>query len=200
MRKGIGLLLLAALLLSGCSNYERHEVPPKVYVGDSRRIAVLFFDNLTDSPALAYEVEQELCAQLSSYYSVTEPREADWALARLGLRPTQVPTVEQAQRLGRLLDVDALLFGEVSGYFEPILQTPPYIVEDKHTAEKGDENRWELAQTTQVMLSFTARLMSTRSGNIIYLERVQAEEDKERKIPLDSTPRARSRRAGRFPR
>ncbi len=43
MRRRLGLLLVVAILLVGCSTYEREMVPPKIDLGSSRRIAVLFF-------------------------------------------------------------------------------------------------------------------------------------------------------------
>jgi len=92
MKRKLVLLLFVAVFLVGCSSYQREMVPPKVDLGSSRRIAVLFFDNLTDDYALVYEVEQQLVEQLGVFYQVTDPREADWALARVGLRvPQKLP-------------------------------------------------------------------------------------------------------------
>lgn len=188
MKRKLGLLLIVTILLVGCSTYQREMVPPKVDLGSSRRIAVLFFDNLTDDYPLVYEVEQRLCEQLGEYYRVTEPREADWALARVGLRPTEMPTAEQARRLGELLQVDAFVFGEVSGYFEPIIQTRPYPVKTEETEDGVKRNKYEIAQTTKVMISFTGRVMSARSGNIIYRTRAQGEDSIERKESLGWYP------------
>ncbi len=202
MRRKLGLLLVVALLLVGCSTYEREMVPPKINLGNSRRIAVLFFDNLTDDYPLVYEVEQRLCEELGEYYRVTEPREADWALARVGLRPTEMPSVEQARRLGELLEVDAFVFGEVSGYFEPIIQTRPYPL--PATTEEMEDGRkrtkYEITQTTTVMISFTGRVMSARSGNIIYRARAQGEQGIERKVSLGWYPEGKEPKAWDIPR
>jgi len=67
MKRKLVLLLFVAVFLVGCSSYQREMVPPKVDLGSSRRIAVLFFDNLTDDYALVYEVEQQLVEQLGVF-------------------------------------------------------------------------------------------------------------------------------------
>lgn len=181
MKRKLGLLVLVALLLAGCSTYERVLVPPKVSVGGSNTIAILFFDNLTDDYALSYEIEQQLSKGLSSFYRIIEPNEAEWALVRLGLRRGQTPSPDEVVRLGQLLGVDAVLFGEVSGYFAPITQTPPYIARNR-TNDKGQkEYQWEVSQNTRVMVSFTGRVMSTRGGNVIYRNRVEGEDSRDRK-------------------
>ncbi|MFY9494129.1 MAG: hypothetical protein GX101_09650 [Firmicutes bacterium] len=191
MKRKLVLLLFVAVFLVGCSSYQREMVPPKVDLGSSRRIAVLFFDNLTDDYALVYEVEQQLVEQLGVFYQVTDPREADWALARVGLRPTEAPSAEQARRLGELLGVDAVIMGEVSGYFEPINQTPPYIVKTRETEDGKIENLYEVTRTTTVLLSFTGRAISTKSGNMIYRERVQSEKVVNSKVSLRWFPQGK---------
>jgi len=65
--------------------------------------------------------------------------------------------------LGELLGVDAVIMGEVSGYFEPINQTPPYIVKTRETEDGKIENLYEVTRTTTVLLSFTGRAISTKS-------------------------------------
>lgn len=188
MKRKLGLLVLVVLLLAGCSTHERVMVPPKVNVGGSNTIAILFFDNLTDDYALSHEVEQQLSRQLSAYYRVIEPIEAEWALVRLGLRRGQAPSPDEVVRLGQLLGVDAVLFGEVAGYFAPITQTSPYIVGSRDNEKGQRENKWEIAQTTNVMVSFTGRVMSTRGGNIIFRERVEGEASRDRKDSLEWFP------------
>ena len=126
MKRKLILLLLAAVLLSGLRSYERVQNPPRVTVGGSNTVAVLFFDNFTDDYAITHEVEQEIVKTLSGYYRVLPPSEMEWALVRLGLLRGHSPDRDQAVRLGQMLGVDAVVVGEVSGYFQPVTQTPPY--------------------------------------------------------------------------
>lgn len=200
MKRKLGLLVLVVLLLAGCSTHERVMVPPKVDVGGSKTIAILFFDNLTDDYALSYEIEQKLSQELAVYYQVVEPIEAEWALVRLGLRRGQTPSPDEVVRLGQLLNVDAVLFGEVSGYFTPITQTPPYIAGSRDNEKGQREYKWEVSQTTNVMVSFTGRMMSTRSGNIIYRQRVEGESSRERKDFVDWIPEGKQPGAWFIPR
>lgn len=178
------LLALVVVLLSGCAGYERITVPPKIDLGGARSLAILFFDNYTDDYGLSYAVEQQLQRRLSKNYRVLEPAEAEWALARLKLPRGVMPTADQAVRLGKLLEVDALVVGEVSAYFAPVTQHPPYISKTRIVDDGKREHQWEISQTTIVMVGFTGRVMSTRTGNILYLDRVQGEATKVRKDPL----------------
>ncbi|HPT83142.1 MAG TPA: hypothetical protein PLM25_04575 [Limnochordia bacterium] len=182
MKRKLFLLVLVAVLLSGCAGYQRVQHPPKVTVGGSNTIAVLFFDNFTDDYAISHEVEQELVKTLSGYYRVLPPAEVEWALVRLGLLRGQSPDRNQAVRLGQMLGVDALVMGEVSAYFQPINQTPPYPTGKTTKDEKGNTlYQYEYLETTQVMVGFTGRVMETRSGNVIHRLRVEGQSQSERK-------------------
>lgn len=185
MKRKLGVLVILALLMAGCANYERVMVPPKVSIGPGKSVAVLFFDNLTDEYTISYEVEQQLVRTLGGYYRVLEPAETEWALVRLGLLRGEMPNSDQAIRLGQMLGVDAIVFGEVSSYYTPITQTPPYIIANRTNPTSGKrENRWELMQNTRVMLSFTARVVNTHSGNMVHRQRVEGESARDRKVAL----------------
>ncbi len=183
MKRKLILLLLAAVLLSGCASYERVQNPPRVTVGGSNTVAVLFFDNFTDDYAITHEVEQEIVKTLSGYYRVLPPSETEWALVRLGLLRGHSPDRDQAVRLGQMLGVDAVVVGEVSGYFQPVTQTPPYPTgrtkEDKRTGQLLTQ--YEYLESTKVMVGFTGRVMETRTGNVIHRLRVEGQADTERK-------------------
>lgn len=176
MKRKLGLLIIVSLLLVGCSGLERVTTPPVVTVGGGNTIAVLFFDNFTDDYAISHEVEQELVKTLSEYYRVLDPQEVEWALVRLGLMRGQSPDRNQAIRLGEMLGVDALVMGEVSGYFAPITQTPPYLTGRTQVDRDGNTlHQYEYLENTKVMISFTGRVMDTRAGNVIHRLRVEGQ-------------------------
>jgi hypothetical protein len=175
MKRKLGLLVLLALLLAGCAGYEQVMVPPKVQVGGGNTVAVLFFDNFTNDYSISYEVEQQIMRTLSEYYRVITPEEAEWALVRLGLLRGQSPDRDQAIRLGQMLGVDALVMGELSGYFAPVTQTEPYPAKEKYNDKGVRGYDWEIGQNTRVMVSFTGRVMETRGGNVIHRVRAQGE-------------------------
>ena len=174
MKRKLGLLVLIALLLVGCANYEREQLPPKVTIGGGNTVAVIFLDNFTDDYSISYEVEQRIVQTLSEYYRVVGPEETEWALVRLGLLRGQSPSRDQAIRLGQMLGVDALVMGEVSAYFAPITQTEPYMAKQRVVKDRT-EFEWEVAQNTRVMIGFTGRVMDTRSGNVIHRLRTEGE-------------------------
>lgn len=180
-RRLLLLLVLAAVLLTGCAGYERVQHPPRVTVGGSNTIAVLFFDNLTDDYAISHEVEQEIIQTLSGYYRVLPPSEVEWATVRLGLMRGQAPDASQAVRLGQMLGVDALVVGEVTAYYQPVTQTPPYPT--GRTMIEGGRTlyQYEYMENTKVMVTFTGRVMETRSGNVIHRMRAEGEHSSDRK-------------------
>jgi len=175
MKRKLGLLVLVALFLVGCSGYEQVMVPPKVQIGGGNTVAVLFLDNFTNDYAISYEVEQQILRTLSEYYRVITPEEAEWALVRLGLLRGQSPDRDQAIRLGQMLGVDALVMGELSGYFAPLTQTQPYPAKERNNDRGVRGYDWEIGQNTRVMVSFTGRVMETRGGNVIHRVRAQGE-------------------------
>ena len=182
MKRKLGLLVIVALLLVGCASYERELVPPKVTVGGGNTVAVLFFDNYTDDYAISHELEQKLLRTLSEYYRVLDPAETEWALVRLGLVRGDTPNRDEAVRLGQMLGVDALILGEVTGYFAPVTRTQPYSTQRQRQNAQGKlEFEWETTQNTRVMVSFNARVVETRSGNVIHRQRAEGESFRDRK-------------------
>ncbi|NLJ74391.1 MAG: hypothetical protein GX331_05295 [Firmicutes bacterium] len=166
------VVLMGAVLLTGCAGHERVMVPPKADLQGAESVAVLYFDNETREPVVPYEVEENIAQRLSTYYRVADQAEVDSAMTRLGLRRGMVPTRDEIIRLGRLLNVDAVITGEVIFYFDDVSQSEAYMIE----ADLENELfRWEISQTTKALVSFTGRVINTRSGAIMYSRRVQGE-------------------------
>jgi len=176
------VLVLAAALLAGCFGYEQVQHPPKITIGGSNTVAVLFFDNFTSDYSISHDVEQEIIKTLSGYYRVLQPSEVEWALVRIGLLRGQSPDRNQAIRLGQMLGVDAIIVGEVSGYFQPVTQTPPYPTGRTRPGADGSlEYQYEYMETTKVMVNFTGRVMETNGGNVIHRVRAEGEYSSDRK-------------------
>ncbi|MCK9525918.1 MAG: hypothetical protein M0R49_08320 [Limnochordia bacterium] len=175
MKRKLVFLMLVALFLVGCSTYEREMLPPKVHIGGGNTVAVLFLDNFTSDYAISHEVEQQVIRTLSEYYRVISPEEAEWALVRLGLLRGQSPNRDEAIRLGQMLGVDAVVMGEVSGYFAPVTQGQAVPTKERTDSRGVKGYDWEISQNTRVMVSFTGRVMDTRGGNIIHRIRAEGE-------------------------
>ncbi|NLJ79401.1 MAG: hypothetical protein GX335_00025 [Firmicutes bacterium] len=181
MCRKLALLIFIVVFLSGCAGYERVKVPPKIGLEGAEKIAILFFDNYTADSALPRQLEQELKHKLARQFQILEPAETAWALSRLGLSRGDLPNFKQAVRLGKLLEVDALLVGEVTSYFAPIRQSAPYISKTRVLDDDSREYQWEISQTTIVMVGFTGRVISGRTGNVIHLDRAEGEATKVRR-------------------
>ena len=135
---------------------------------------------------------------LSGYNRVLPPAEGEWARVRRGLVRGQSPEPYQAIRLGQMLGVDALVMGDVSGYFQPVTKTPPYTTGREMPDERDNKlYQYEYVENTQVKVSFTGRVMDARSGNVIHRQRVLGQSSSERKeihrYPREWRPANRSR-------
>lgn len=184
MKRGIfklGLLLVVVTLLTGCFGRERVMVPPKVDLGGAESVAVIYFENYTDQPNIAYDVEEAIAAKLREYYYVADRSEVEAALAELGLRRGLVPTRDEIWSLGRILDVDVIVTGEVGFYFEEVVQNPPRIA---RLTENGTKAVWEVIQRTMAVVNFTGRVVDARSGNITYSRRSEGESSETRHTEL----------------
>lgn len=192
LRKGaLVLILVLAAMLSGCFGRERVMVPPRVDLGGAESLAVIYFENYTDQSNIAYDVEEKIAAKLREYYYVADRGEVERALAELGLRRGMVPTRDEIRRLGRMLDVDAVVTGEVGFYFEEVVQNPPRIT---RVYAEGQKAEWEVSQRTKAVISFTGRVVDARSGSILYTRRAEGEaaEVRETTLPWDKPDEAPS--------
>lgn len=107
-------LFLAALCLCACASAPPPASEPPVPAELPRRVAVLPFVNRTPNPDAAVILRRMFCNFFSSLnYVDIEPWLVDASLAANGwdaeVRAGQLPPIE---RLGRLLDVDAVVVGE----------------------------------------------------------------------------------------
>lgn len=175
MKRRALFLVLIVLLLTGCFGRERVMIEPRVNMGS--KVAVLFFYNFTDDPLITKEVEDALVNELSEYYRVLKPIDTERAMIDLRLRRGEEPSAKDAIRLGKMLNVDSIIYGEVTGYFEPITALPVSVVETRVNKDGETEYKWQTGQVTQAMVSFSGKVIDTNSGAVIYRNRVKAEKE-----------------------
>ncbi|HHU62514.1 MAG: hypothetical protein QM401_01490 [Bacillota bacterium] len=175
MKRKLTFLLLIAILLTGCFGRERVMVKPRVDMG--AKVAVIYFYNFTDEPMITKDVEDALVLGLSDYYQVVKPIDAERALIDLGLRRGEEPTAKEIVRLGKKLNVDSIVYGEVTGYFEPITTLPVSVIETRVNDDGENEYKWQAGQVTQVMISFSGKVMETKEGRVVYRNRVKGEKE-----------------------
>jgi len=165
------LLLAAALIWAGCFQpRERVMIPPEVDLRDIESMAVVYWENYTPDPGLAAEMEKALADELQDYYAVADRLEVDAALQRAGIRRGMAVDREMAQEIGDILDVDAVISGDVDYYFENVSQDAP-----QRRRVSGDEERarWTVTQETSASVVITGRVFDTASGRIVYSRDVE---------------------------
>ena len=124
MKKRIFVLQLAAMfVLSGCSRYyfqPRNIVVPK----SIKKIAILEFkDERSDKEKKKYQnpsriVQEKLIAGLSKEgkFQIVERENIDKIISEQKLQATGITDVETAVQIGKLANVDAMIFGSVTQY------------------------------------------------------------------------------------
>ena len=113
----LGIWLVAAALLSGCVPRKARTAVPEFHPGTFRRVAVLPFQNqstdLTGPGMLRRMVHERLAG---AGWTLAPMNEVDAGLQDLGITDGgQLSAVSHAE-LGRRLDVDALVYGDVEEF------------------------------------------------------------------------------------
>lgn len=162
------MLLFVAL---GCGG-EREQVmiPPRADLMGARTVAVLYFDNLSADPGLSFEFEQGLAHQLHGYYRVLDGHAVEATLHGQGLVRGMPLTSQLIREIGESLDVDVVITGEVTYYFEDVTMNAPTRTGLYDNETKA---RWSVGQTTQVLVNVNGRVVSTETGLTLYSKRVE---------------------------
>lgn len=119
------VLLMAALLVflqDGCGG----RGSPSFYIDQNidfsfiKRVGVLPLDNLSSDKFAADAVRQVVISELlaSNLVDVVCPGDVIAALESLKIRPGESPNAEQFKSMGKMLKVQAMIFGAVNKYGE----------------------------------------------------------------------------------
>lgn len=106
-----------ALLLALVAVHYAHAGEGDAEAGKGR-IAILPFENMTDTFLPVDEVMGPVYKQLQGIFSLSAPDEVDEAMLRLRLRHTGYITTEEAVHIGEMLHVDAIILGMICSYQE----------------------------------------------------------------------------------
>jgi hypothetical protein len=116
------LLALLSLLVAGCATTSRHQSfhDRNMDFASVKTVAVLPFWNLTQSQQASDRVRDVFANALLATQAVyVQPTgEVGRAVTRIGLASATAPTVEEVQKLGAMLKVDAVITGVVKEYGE----------------------------------------------------------------------------------
>lgn len=135
---------------------------PEMDFGMIETIAVLPFDNVTNDRASAARVRDVFSTMLqaTAQFYVIPRGELSRALASMGARDPEAPTVDEVKKLGKMLGVDAIVTGLVREYGE---------------ARSGQARAAMIALSVQMTETQTGRIIwsaSTTKGGIGFYERI----------------------------
>lgn len=183
MRKFFVLILLAAALAAGCShNVERVQLPPEAPMDGIERIAVVGFGNYTVDPGIHLLFAQYVARDLRQRYEVVDLAQAEAALASLGVSADQLAVPRVARALGEQLNVDAIITGAATYYFEDTSVSTPECV---RCNTPGRTPYWLVHHETTVLATFQARVIRVSDGKILWSNTVDGRDMTSRTIYLD---------------
>lgn len=168
----IVFMLAVLVTLVGCTDErERVQLPPEAPVEGIRSIAVVGFANHTIDPGLSPLIERIAASILneSDRYKVTDPVTARAEMTRQGITPDSLANPEIAMALANALEVDALLTGAATYYFEDTSITPPQCT---NCRSEGRTPYWRVTQRTVVNTTVEARIIRASDGAIIWSKAV----------------------------
>lgn len=170
--KGLRWLLLWLLVLGllGCAQRERIMLPPAVDLGDTQRLAVVYWENFTLDPGLSLELERALVEQLDDYYNVLDPYDVESTLHRLGIRRGMPLTRAVAVEIGEFLDADLVVGGEVQYYFEDVRRSTP---QREEPFPPGTGFQWHVNHTATATVVISGRIFSSSDGQVVYATEVE---------------------------
>lgn len=168
---GAATLILLIALTSGCSERVRVATPPNAPVAGLQRLAVLVFNNVSSDPGVGVEFADEVIRVIreSGVYEVLDRAATAAILAKNHITVTEADDPETAVLIGELLQVDAIITGEITHYLEDVSIDTPYRIGS--TAE-GKTPTWYSGLSTSVAITAKARVIETRTGTTIWSKRV----------------------------
>lgn len=167
MRSSVNKLLLVILgtaLLIGCADRVRVELPPRAPVDHVRTVAVLPFENVTSDPSVAFAIEDGIAQALerSGWYDrVTLAR----VTGNLRITPNDMQSTTSLQDIGRELNVDAVITGIATYYFEDVYLDEPNCFGCNQPDRRP---RWSVQQNTTVEAHMRARMIDVHSGEELH--------------------------------
>lgn len=177
------------LLLAGCTEErERVMLPPEAPMTNIRTLAVVGVLNYTVDPGIALVFEESVASTLreSGHYQVIDGATARAALAAIGAQPEQLADPNIARALGRRLNVDAVITGAATYYFDDTTVSTPECVNCRNESSRPS---WYVTQRTYVYTTFQARVIETKEGAIIWSKTVDGEDTTNRTVYLDWSQR-----------
>jgi PBP1b-binding outer membrane lipoprotein LpoB len=169
-----------ALFLTGCGGERvQVEVPPEVPTEGIEKIAIIEFNNESEDPGLAREMENMLIDHFrrNGRYIIIERYRAQNFGSR-NLSP------QRARQLGAQTGADALIVASATYYSEDVYMEPP------RRDDYSEHPSWSSRQITTVHAKMVGQVIDAKTGMIIYSKGTQGEGRQVRYITLPGWPGA----------
>lgn len=202
MKRAAALLLLAGLSCA-CARAPVVAVKPGFDLSRAGRVALLDFADLPGQGGSGAAVSQALEPYLlQAGYSLVERSQVRRVLQEQALGQTGVVASKAAQALGRLLAVDALVLGTVTGFvpevsqvymqavskvsYNPVYQTVQVPGPKGETRSQRVLSHYDVVTTkdqvpatfqTPASVSFSARLVDAATGEVLWTGSTSGEGD-----------------------
>lgn len=163
-------LALALLAVAGCASTPE---PPAYSLYNHEALAVLPFENLTQDPGLAQELQDAFLARLVqlSAVPVIEGAPVATLMAGEGADPASLQQDAAARSaIARQLDSDVVLVGSVTSYSEGLSEGSPRRVK---VGFSSDRHQWGYYRSRTVQVMASIRLIDTASGRILWVKNAE---------------------------
>ncbi|MBN1517101.1 hypothetical protein JXA32_11100, partial [Candidatus Sumerlaeota bacterium] len=181
-------LIVSALALSGCSTVRvnvARVAPPRYDIPAGKRLAVMDFQSFSRAPNSGKAVSNQLVAHLaqSGHYRMIERSQIAKVIEEQKFSETDFVDSSRVNQIGRILDVEYVIIGEVTAYdveddrtLEQRTKYVPYTYTDSNgnsaVATRPQEYQVEVV-VRRGTVAANVRMLDVQTGEIIVSDNVE---------------------------
>lgn len=161
-------LFLMVVFANGCVSSQSF-VKPGVNFNNYKRIAVVSFDSVTGSAATENEIADLFGMELLRRgFNLIERTQVDKLLNEQGFQASDYTTPENAAKLGRILNVQAIILGNISAYERTVEHKKSYM--EGYTDKNGKYHPayYKEYDETKYNVAITAKIIDTSDASILW--------------------------------
>jgi len=162
------LFLIVAFAI-GCVSSQSF-VKPGVDFSNYKRIAVVSFDSVMGSVAIENEMADLFGMELLRRgFNLIERTQVDKLLEEQGFQASDYTTPENMAKLGKILNVQAIITGSVSAYEKIVEHKKSYV--EGYTDKEGKYHRgyYREYDDTKVNVAITAKIIDTSDASVLWM-------------------------------
>ncbi len=178
MKRKLIILGLAFSCL-GCGAFKPR--PPAFSLYERQRLVVLPFANLTQDPALAKTVQDDVIGELVRLQACPIAAQDDVSaqIQKLGMETQEAPDSAVRKLLAERFRCDTIMVGTVNGYSESVKEEQP-----RRIKQRDGSFRWGYADVSTVNIEATVKIMDAASGNILWVRKANGNGATQRWVDL----------------